>query len=206
MQEHETLKHRIQYVLRFRRAFRLVWDSGPGWALANGILVVVQGLLPLASLYLIKLIVDAVEAALTAPNSGEAFDQIVWLIVFAAGVALLSAFARSLANLVTEAQAQIVTDRVQDMLHAKSVAVDLEYYENSQYYDTLHRAQQQAPNRPTRIVNDMLRISQATISLIAITGLLLFALHWLLAVILFRCHSRFIGAVLVFRPSVSLAA
>ena len=167
------------------RALRLVWQSGPGLALANGGLIVIQSLLPLASLYLIKLIVDAVETALTAPDSGEAFDQLVWLIMLAAAVALLSAFARSMANLITEAQAQIVTDRVQNMLHAKSVAIDLEYYENAEYYDTLHRAQQQAPSRPTRVVNDMLRIAQATISLIAIVGLLLFALHWLLAVILF---------------------
>ena len=185
MQEHETLKLRIQGALRMGRALRLVWQSGPGLALANGGLIVIQSLLPLASLYLIKLIVDAVETALTAPDSGEAFDQIVWLIMLAAAVALLSAFARSMANLITEAQAQIVTDRVQNMLHAKSVAIDLEYYENAEYYDTLHRAQQQAPSRPTRVVNDMLRIAQATISLIAIVGLLLFALHWLLAVILF---------------------
>ena len=51
---------------------------------------------------------------------------------------------------------QVVTDHVSDVIHSKSIAVDLEYYENSAYYDTLHRAQQEAPYRPMRIVTDLL--------------------------------------------------
>jgi hypothetical protein len=31
------------------------------------------------------------------------------------------------------------------MLHAKSAEVDLEYCESSNYYDALHRAQQEVP-------------------------------------------------------------
>jgi ATP-binding cassette subfamily B protein len=50
----------------------------------------------------------------------------------------------TLARLVREAQAQAVTDHTHDLLHAKSIAVDLAYYENSRYYDALHRAQQEA--------------------------------------------------------------
>jgi ATP-binding cassette subfamily B protein len=51
-----------------------------------------------------------------------------------------------------------------DILHAKSIEVDLEYYENSQYLDTLHRAQQEAPFRPTRIVHGLLQTGQSGIS------------------------------------------
>ena len=48
---------------------------------------------------------------------------------------------RSLGTLTSEAMGQVVTDHVSDIIHSKSLAVDLEYYENSKYYDVLHRAQ-----------------------------------------------------------------
>ena len=51
-------------------------------------------------------------------------------------------------HLTSQAMGQVVTDHVSDVIHAKSIAVDLEYYENSRYYDVLHRAQQEAPTRP----------------------------------------------------------
>ena len=72
---------------------------------------------------------------------------------------------------------QVVTDHVSDLIHAKSIAVDLEYYENSAYYDALQRAQQEAPCRPTRIVTDLLTTGQSVISMVAMAGLL-FTLHW----------------------------
>jgi ATP-binding cassette subfamily B protein len=49
------------------------------------------------------------------------------------------------------AQAVLVSDRVLDILHAKSIVLDLEYYENASYYNSLDRAQAEAPYRPVRI-------------------------------------------------------
>ncbi len=112
------------------------------------------------------------------------FNQVFILILVAAGVALTIAVARSVSELASEAQSMIVTDGVSDILHAQSLAVDLEYYEETRYYDTLHRAQQEAPFRPTRIVNGLVQIGQGGISLLGIAGLLI-AYNWLIAVILF---------------------
>src|SRR5262249_77796 len=75
------------------------------------------------------------------------------------------------------AQTYIATDRVYEILHAKSVEVDLEYYENSEYYDALHRAQQEAPYRPSRILDSVFGFAQSAISVVALGGLLL-TFHW----------------------------
>jgi ATP-binding cassette subfamily B protein len=152
--------------------------------MASLALLVVQGALPLLSLYLMKLVVDAVVTGLAASDQGAAFGQVALLIGLTGGVTLLGALSRSIAGLVSEAQAQVVTDHVQDVLHAKSIEVDLEYYENPQYYDTLHRAQREAPFRPTRILNGLLQVGQSAISLLAVAGLL-FSLHWAVTAILF---------------------
>jgi ABC-type microcin C transport system permease subunit YejB len=60
MQPAKTIKEKIRHSLHLERALRLVWQSAPGWTAANFGLILIQGLLPLVSLYLMKLIVDAV--------------------------------------------------------------------------------------------------------------------------------------------------
>jgi ATP-binding cassette subfamily B protein len=171
-------------VLHLWRTVRLVWRIAPGWTLANAVLAVVQGVLPLGAIYLMKLIIGSVTQGIGSADKGAAFRHTAILILLAALVGLLSAVARSVSTLVSEAQAQGVTDHMSDIMHAKSVAVDLEYYENSRYYDTLHRAQQEAPFRPTSIINGLVQFASSGVSLIAMAALL-FSLHWIVAVIVF---------------------
>jgi ATP-binding cassette subfamily B protein len=165
------------------RGLRLVWESAAGWTAAQLALLVVQGLLPLATLYLMKLIVDAVTVAVGAADLETSFRPVLVLILIAAGVALTAAVLRVLTTLVGEVQSLRVTDRVHDTLHAKSIEIDLSYYENSEYHDTLHRAQLEAPHRPTRIVNGIATVVQSGISLIAVMALVL-SFHWSVALIL----------------------
>lgn len=165
------------------RGLALIWESAPGWTAAQIGLLVLQGLVPLATLYLTKLIVDGVTAA--AGGEGvAAFSRIGLLIVAAGGVALLGAAIRTATVLVGEVQSLRLGDRVHDVLHAKSVEVDLQYYESAEYHDTLHRAQEEAPYRPGRIVNAVANVIQSGLSMVAVAALL-FALHWGLALVLF---------------------
>ena len=165
MKPAKTIKEKIRHSLHLERALRLVWQSAPGWTAANFGLILIQGLLPLVSLYLMKLIVDAVTAGLAGAGKTEALKKVILLIVIAAAVALFAACCRSLTEIVKEAQTQVVTDHVADVIHGKSVAVDLAYYEDPKYYDTLHRAQQEATYRPTSIMNSLMQLGQSGISL-----------------------------------------
>jgi ATP-binding cassette subfamily B protein len=184
MKPTETIKEKIRHSLHLERALRLVWQSAPGWTAANFGLILVQGLLPLLSLYLMKLIVDGVALGLAAPDKTDAIKRVILLIGIAAAVALFAAGCRSLTEIVKEAQTQVITDHIADIIHGKSVAVDLEYYEDPQYYDTLHRAQQEATYRPASIMNSLLGLGQSGISLLALAGLL-FSFHWWVAAVLF---------------------
>jgi ATP-binding cassette subfamily B protein len=70
------------------------------------------------------------------------------------------------------------------ILHSKSIEMDLEFYENTEYHDTLRRAQQEAPYRPVRIVNSLLQVTQSGLSLLVIGVFLMFTLHWAIFVAL----------------------
>jgi ATP-binding cassette subfamily B protein len=165
------------------RAVRLVWTSSPGWMLASLALVVFQSGLPLAQLYLLKLIIDAVAGAVTG-DAAVPFQRIVVLLALAAGAALLTALCRSLAGLVAEGQSRAVSDHLHDLVHVKAVDVDLEYYESAGYHDALHRAQQEGAYRPTRIVNGLMQVAQSSFSLLLMAGVLV-SFHWSTALVLF---------------------
>ena len=185
MQEQaESIKKKLKSVLQLGRALRFVWQSAKGWTIAHGVLIVIQGVLPLLPLYLMKLVVDAVTAGLAAPDKGIAFKHVVLLVGFMGAATLFGFLISLIAGMVSEWQAYIVTDHMNEVLLAKSVEIDLEYYESAQYYDTLHRAQREAPSRPMSIVNGLAQIGQSGISLIAIAGLLL-SFNWIIAIILF---------------------
>lgn len=174
----------LNRLLSLKQALSLCWQSSRNWTLASIFLLVIRSFLPLASLYLAKRIVDTLTQGLTAKNSPTAFQDVLHLIFLTAAVTILNDLCGSLAGVVQEAQSQVVTDYVQNLLHAKSIAVDLEYYENAQYYDRLHQAQSEAPYRPSLILNRLLQALQGGISLSAI-ALLLIALHWSITLLLF---------------------
>ncbi|MEW5858529.1 MAG: ABC transporter ATP-binding protein [Cyanobacteriota bacterium] len=175
---------KLRRLLYLRRALHLVWQSTPSWTIASIALLVVQGILPLLSLYLTKLMVDAVSTGLSATDKAAVLGQVMALIVLAGGVALAGDLCGASAGFVSDAQSQVVTDYVHSLLHAKSIEVDLEYYENAKYYDALHLAQSEASYRPTEILNRLLQVGQSAISLVAIATLL-FSLHWGVAATLF---------------------
>lgn len=139
-------------------------------------------MLPLITLYLMKLIVDSVNAGASSAGNGD-FGGILVLISLAGSVALLALISQSASKIVNEAQSAIVSDHVQEVLHAKSVEMDLEYYENSEYYETLHIAQRQALSRPTVIINGLFQSGRSFITLATMAAVLL-SFSWVAALIL----------------------
>lgn len=135
------------------------------------------GLLPLGALYLTKLLIDAVTEGLKTPWDDASLTHILAILAGVAGVAAVSAILSAVAGLVSKIQSEVVTDHMYSVLQAKSVEVDLEYYENARYQDTLHLAQQEAPYRPTAILNALLQMGQNAISLLTMAALLWW-MHW----------------------------
>lgn len=169
----------LQSAARFIPALKLVWQSSPKWTIARFALIVLQGLLPLASIYLVKLLVDAITGAerLSSTPPQILLRQIAPLLAALLAVSLVVLVCTTFAELVNTAQTQKVSDYMRSILHRKSVDLDLAYYENARYHDTLQRAQQEAAYRPNQILMRLAQVGQNSISLLAMVGLLL-TLHW----------------------------
>ena len=128
------LRKKFKHIIRLDRAIRFVWQAGALWVLLSAGLVLLQGVLPLAGLYLMKLIVDAVTAAVSATDPVAAFREVFFYIALAGGLAVLQASLQSASGLIQENMGLTVSDQMYDVLHAKSIAVDLDYYEKPKIF------------------------------------------------------------------------
>lgn len=169
---------------KLRRALLFVWQSAPRLTIAKVCLMVVQGLLPLLLLYINKLVIDAIATYLGQPQALGATRHVISLLAFTAAVTLVITFTSGLENLVSTIHAHRVTEFMETVLHSKAIAVDLDCYEDPEYYDTLQRAEQEATERPTQVLNLLTQIGQNSLSLLAMLGLLL-SFHWGIAGVLF---------------------
>lgn len=160
---------------------RLLWQAARGWTVANTAVLVLQGVLPLAGLLLLKRLVD------TLASPGEAGEAVLRSALLYAGlvgaVALVGALLQSLSTLIGEAQGERLTDHVQELIHGRSVALDLTYFETPEYYDDLHRAQSEGAYRPTRIASGLVSLARSAVSLVAVGGLVLAFDPWILVIV-----------------------
>ncbi|HEY2018169.1 MAG TPA: ABC transporter transmembrane domain-containing protein, partial [Bryobacteraceae bacterium] len=175
------------------QALGLVWSAAPGYAILWAALLTLQGLLPVGTVYLTRSLVNELVAAFRsdAPivNGRHAFS----LMAMMAAVLLLSEVARVAAAWVRTAQAELVQDEINRRIHLKSIAVDLSFYDNAEFFDHLHRARSEAGERPAVLLQNVGSIVQNSITLLSMTAVLVPFGWWLpLAMILSAVPALFI--------------
>ncbi len=166
----------INYILQ---SLQIVWKSSQKWTILLLFSQLMQALLPLALLYLTKLIVDALSEV---QNTNDFTPVLIYIICFG-GVQLLLAIIKNYEQLISETQQQLVTDYMSTIIIDKATSVDISYYENPQYHDTFHQAQSQAIFRPVQILRNLTDLMRNGLLLVSLAGLLIY-LHWSIAVIL----------------------
>src|SRR5215203_1975528 len=161
------------------RALKLVWEVARPWTIAWIVLLIVQGLLPAASVYLTKLIVDGVVVTLRNGSAWPDVSRVLQLLILLGGVLLLMEIVRNGINWVRTVQAELLQDHIASLIQEKSVTADLAFYELSDYYDHLHRARAEARYRPVALLGNLGALLQNSITLIAMGAILIPLGPWL---------------------------
>ena len=155
------------------KAIRQVFTHTPGLATLSIFLIIIQGLLPLAGLYIMKLMIDTVTEGIGSVDKAPVVSHLFILIAAAAALALITAVCRAVSSYTTEVQSVVLSDIITDQIQAHSLQLDLAYYENPAYHDNLRRAQMGGAARSAQVVSDLTRIAQSSISICAVGGFIL---------------------------------
>ncbi|MEJ2080098.1 MAG: hypothetical protein P8Z74_19185 [Acidobacteriota bacterium] len=166
------------------RALALVARAGGRWTAGWIVLTVIQGLLPVAVVYLTKLIVDAVAASLGAGVRWETAEPILLYGGLMAGVLIVSELLRAAVNWVRDVQSELLRDYISFLIHQKSIDADLAFYESADFYDHLHRARDEAGYRPVALLENLGSLLQNGITLLAMGAVLVPFGLWLPAALL----------------------
>ncbi len=163
-------------------ALAFVWQGDRAGAVLSFVLLLLLSVLPAAAVYMMKLTIDAVTAGISG-GEAQATAKVVRMVLLLGGVTALQQALGSANGWLNERLSLRVLDQLSDRLHAKSIQVDLSYYENPRYFDTLHRAQQGAVYRPTSAFSNTLQVVQNALSMIGMIAIL-FSFHWLVTLLL----------------------
>src|SRR5882757_7025525 len=197
-----TLRERLAALRNLPRFFRLVWETSPRIMIANSILRILRSAIPVAILYVGKLIIDQVillagtqgaHPVIHPALTGAAGTHHLWeLVALEFGLAILSDGLSRAISLMDS----LLGDRFSNFTSIKimrhAAELDLDQFEDSTFYDKLERARQQTTGRTILLSQVMGQVQDLiTMSFLA-AGLLVFN-PWLILLLVIAILPAFIG-------------
>jgi ATP-binding cassette subfamily B protein len=161
------------------RTLALVWTASSGWTTAWVVLLVAQGLLPAATVYLTRTVVDRAVPVFRTHGDPVALRAALVPAVFLGAVLLVTGILRGFSQWVRTAQAELVQDHISALIHRQSTAADLAFYETPDFFDHLHRARVEAAHRPLALLETLGSLLQNGITLVAMGAVLVPYGPWL---------------------------
>jgi ATP-binding cassette subfamily B protein len=185
-----TFKERLQALRNLPAFFKLVWQTNPWMTAGSFTLRIIRSAMPVALLYVGKLIIDNV-VLLSKTHSTDTYH--LWeLVGLEFGLAILT---DGLSRAITLMDS-LLGDRfgnytsVRIMSHAATL--DLDQFEDSVFYDKLERARQQTTGRTILLSQIMSQVQDIITMIFLATGLMAFN-PWLIVLLLIAIIPAFLG-------------
>jgi len=166
----ERFKSQLPYL---PKAFGMVYHAAGGLTIAWLALLLIQGLLPVASVYLTKTLVDGVAKMVASGSGWQGLTLLIPPAVAMVVVLISIEVFQSVSRWLRTAQSEKVQDSVHELIHEQAMRLDMSFYDHPGYYDQLHRARIDALSRPAALIENAGSLLQSLITLIAMAGVLL---------------------------------
>lgn len=166
------------------RVLRLVWDVNPVFTLALAALYVLQGFIPVLTAYAGKLLIDSVVAAIKVGGQHGTGTLVVWFVAAQFGVQGLSSLLQTSSNIVQQLLQERMSYSVQLLVMEKANTLDLAFFEDSKFYDSLQQAQREAASRPVGMVTQTFGLARTLVTFLSMIAVLTQLEWWIAALAL----------------------
>ena len=180
---------------------KLVWRTSPALTLSQAVLRAARALLPVATLYVGKLIIDEVVLLVQAPGAPDdleqwiasgLLDRIGWLLALEFGLAVCSDVLGRAVSLLDSLLSERFSNETSLRLMEHAATLDLEDFEDSELQDRLERARRQAAGRSS-LIAQLFGQAQDVVTIASFAaGLIVFA-PWLIVLLAIALLPAFIG-------------
>jgi ATP-binding cassette subfamily B protein len=173
---------------------KLVYATHRGYTVAILALRALRSLVPLAVLWVGKLIIDEVVAAIGLAGTGTPVDwwRLGGLVALELGIAVGGEALARLSSLLESLLGDLFANRISVRLMEHAATLDLSQFEDAETYDHLERARRQTTGR-IGLFTLMLATAQDLVTLASLAGVLLLQLPWLLLLLAVAVLPAFFG-------------
>lgn len=196
-----SFKQRVGALRNLRPFVAMVWRTSPGLTAASVALRLARALLPVATLYVGKLIIDDVVRLAQAPARPDTLQQ--WFasgLVNSLGLLLLTEFALAVmadvlgrvVSLIDSLLSERVTNASSVRLMEHAATLDLEVFEDAEFQDQLERARRQSSGRMT-LMGQLFGESQDMVTVASFAAGLVVYAPWLIALLVLALAPAFLG-------------
>jgi ATP-binding cassette subfamily B protein len=196
-----TLKERVGALRHLRPFIAMVWRTSPSLTTASLLLRLVRALLPVATLFVGKLIIDEVVMLVQATGKPESvqdwlssglLDRLALLIAAEFALAVAADLLGRVVALTDGLLSERVTNASSVRLMRHAATLDLEDFEDAEFQDKLERARRQTSGRIT-LMGQLLGQAQDLVTVASfVAGLVIYA-PWLIVLLIVALLPAFIG-------------
>ena len=189
-------KERLGALRNLPEFFNLIWSCNNWLAALNILLRVIRASLPLAMLYVGKLIIDEI-VRISVIASGPAVENpdmsiVTIYVLIELGLAVFSDLLGRGIALLDSLLGDLVSHEISLRLMHQSARLDLECFEDSDFYDKLERARRQASSR-ILLMSQVLAQLQDSITVFFLAAALITFNAWLLLLLVITLIPAFLG-------------
>jgi ATP-binding cassette subfamily B protein len=169
---------------------RMVWQTHRGYTLGIAALRLARAFVPIATLWIGKLIVDAVVHAVRGASPD--WHRITMLLVLEMVVVTAGEVAARTGTLLESLLGDRFSNRMSVDLMRHAAELDLQHFEDPRFYDRLERARRQTVGR-IALLSQLFGLAQDAITLLTLTGTLLAFSPLLFALLVVAVIPSFLG-------------
>ena len=187
-------QERFQALRNLPPLFRLVWQTSPRLLAGSVALRLVRAGLPVAMLYVGKLIIDEV-VRLSEGGLAEATGDLDLLWTYVAVELALAVLADVLGRataLLDSLLGDLFTNETSVRLMEHAARLDLEHFEDADFYDKLERARRQTTGR-LRLIGQVFDQGQNLVTIAAFAAGLVVIAPWLIVLLVLALVPAFLG-------------
>ncbi|MGZ8536863.1 MAG: ABC transporter ATP-binding protein [Flavisolibacter sp.] len=186
-----TLRDRFSALSNLPRFFKMVWLTSPSLTLLNALLRIIRSAIPVAMLYVAKLIID--EVVLLSNSPSDTSQNYLWqLIAVEFGIAILADALGRATALVDSLLGDLFANHTSVKIMQHASTLDLDQFEDSVFYDKLERARQQTTGR-TILLSQVLSQVQDLITMFFLAAGLIAFNPWLIGLLFLAVLPAFIS-------------
>jgi ATP-binding cassette subfamily B protein len=199
----QSLRERVGALRNVPPFLRLVWQTSRALTLAQCALRLLRAVLPVAALYVGKLIIDEVVTLSRTPGGPEAasewfarglLDRILWLLALEFALAVLSDVLGRTVSYIDSLLSEQITNATSLRVMEHAATLDLEDFEDSELQDRLERARRQAAGRMT-LIGQLLAQAQDVVTIVTFAAGLVAYAPWLIVLLAIALIPAFVGEV-----------